>query len=77
MEQLTKRQTDLVIAGAIPSFWNFESDQDCQYVATCEEYEDACALIENGVVYGTDLDGEPIDITGYPIRQRPPIRPVY
>ena len=75
---LTKQQTALLIAGASQEFWHALSAfaGDCYY-NVAEQYDEVCSTIANGEEFGTDLNDQEIDITGYPVRQRPPIRPSY
>ncbi len=75
---MNKQKTALLIAGQTQEFWHALAAfaPNC-YDAVAEEYDNICSLIENGEEFGTNLNDEEIDITGYPLRQRPPIRPSY
>lgn len=74
---LTKQQTDLLIIGNSQEFWRFLSEQNETYELTADEYDDICTIVENGETEGTNGNGSPMEIEGYPVRQRPPIRPSY
>lgn len=73
---LTKLETRLHIDGSTESFWMMLADlvsNGC-YDTMADAYEAVQVLVENGEDEGTNVENEIIDITGYPVRQLPPIK---
>jgi len=68
----TKQQTALWIAGATKEFWNAIAQFDCY-----DDIADAYDSIDFDDVDGVNMEGDPINLTDYPVRQRPTYRPTY
>lgn len=69
---LTKAETDLALLGQFYGFWAHKNDScpEC-YEQTALDYNDVCEKRNNGENYGTDDEGNIIDISEFPFFPNP------